>query len=103
MQVNKKSLIFWISLIVILVSLGVYAGYKWGKGPEPTPIDMHKIDSLNHIVLTLEDSLRTIQNKTETITKVIYKYKTRYNTIALRTDSREIVESLRKLAAKPIR
>lgn len=103
MPVNKKSMIFWGITFVVIAAIGFYAGYKWGPGPDPVPIDMHKIDSLNHIVLTLEDSLRTIQNKTETITKVIYKYRTKYDTISLRTDSREIVESLRKIAAKPIK
>lgn len=103
MTTNNRINLYKIGIAVILLTLAVYGGYKWGKGPPPPPIDMHKIDSLNNVVLTLEDSLRTIKTKTETITKVIYKYKMRYDTISLRTDSREIVASLKRTAATPIK
>lgn len=103
MTANKTRTTIYAIGILVLFALGVYLGFRWGKGPEPPPIDMHKIDSLNNVVLTLEDSLRSIQTKTETITKVIYKYKMRYDTISLRTDSREIVASLKRTAATPIK
>ena len=103
MQANKKSIILEVGIVVLLVAAGVYGGFKWGQGPPSPPIDTHKIDSLNNIVLTLEDSIRGIQGKKETITKTIIKYRTRYDSIYLRDDSREIIESLRKTAARPIK
>jgi hypothetical protein len=102
-KANRRSLIVELVVVALLVGVGVYAGFKWGQGPPPPPIDTHKIDSLNAIVLNLEDSIKQVRGRTDTLTKVIIKYRTRYENVTVRTDAKEIVASLKKTAARPIK
>lgn len=97
---RNSDIIIVVICIILFTGVGYFAG-KWRK-PEVVVIDTHKIDSLLYVTQTLEDSIRILDARRETVYRERVKYRTKYDTLKIAPSDAQLIHNLRIIGATPI-
>lgn len=98
---TKQGKIIIPLLVIIVLGAAVYAGYRWGKGPKPEPIEDRDpiLDSLAARNRELADSVKVLAERSKHASAVRKIYLDRYDTIYIHTDTLVLLNSLRTIAS----
>lgn len=99
---KDKAYIVWLVLILAAFGMGLFVHKKWIQEPIPEPLISTKIDSLMKLNDVLTDSIAYYKSEIKQGGKEITRWRTKYDTIQVASNSLELIQNLRAVANTPI-